>query len=445
MRITENEMQMIEKEISRPKLYKRRWAMLFMFFISCPFSTVQWSQYIIVADIIRVYYNVSFEAVNWTSMIFSLLFAILVFPSSYIVDKYGIKLAILIGNFGTCVATWIKVGSIAPNRFWIIILAQTIAAASQVLLFSVPVKLAANWFGSNEVSTACAIGFSSIMVGSALGFVLPPLLIKAETIEHDLFITSLVLAILCTIVFFLTLLFMQNKPPIPPSYAMLQKSSHVYYLETAKMLLKNWPYLIITLGIALNMGINTALETLLNQVVLKYHPGAAEDVGWIGLLMVVVGIFGGLFGGYILDKFKIYQVFAVILSACSFATILIFTCTIRTNIVFLYVTYALIGFCFNAFWFLGFQIVAEVTYPEPEAITLGIVKATGQALSIGVTYIYSAIFYNVNDRFANILLLVLTAILFLIMTFTPFHLKRQAAELEKTLDQASVGFENSKL
>lgn len=49
-------------------------------------------------------------------------------------------------------------GSVAPDRFWVGFLGQTIVALSQVFILSVPARLAAVWFGPNQVSSACSIG-----------------------------------------------------------------------------------------------------------------------------------------------------------------------------------------------------------------------------------------------------------------------------------------------
>lgn len=75
---------------------------------------------------------------------------------------------------------------------------QGILSVSQTVLASLPPKLAAVWFGPNqvsvmhlnfvfffctiqfifEVSTACALGLFGTQLGVALGFILPPMLVK---------------------------------------------------------------------------------------------------------------------------------------------------------------------------------------------------------------------------------------------------------------------------
>lgn len=67
-------------------------------------------------------------------------------------------MAILLGAIGTCIGAWIKVFSIAPDRFMITFIGQTIVAASQAFVLSLPARVAAVWFGQNEVSSACSIG-----------------------------------------------------------------------------------------------------------------------------------------------------------------------------------------------------------------------------------------------------------------------------------------------
>lgn len=69
------------------KVYKRRWAILFAFTLFGTISSCSWIQYAIIANVIMRYYNVSSYAVDWTSIIFMLVYIPLIFPASYLVDK----------------------------------------------------------------------------------------------------------------------------------------------------------------------------------------------------------------------------------------------------------------------------------------------------------------------------------------------------------------------
>lgn len=69
------------------KVYKRRWFVLFIFILYSALSALQWIQYSIITNIITKYYNVSAQTVDWTSIVYMLLYSPLILPVSYIVDK----------------------------------------------------------------------------------------------------------------------------------------------------------------------------------------------------------------------------------------------------------------------------------------------------------------------------------------------------------------------
>lgn len=100
-------------------------------------------------------------------------------------DKYGLRVSILLGATGNAIGAWIKIFSTNPGQssfetvleffssplsllalheqqgldgFWITFVGQTIVGASQMFTLGIPPRLAAVWFGPNEVSTACAAG-----------------------------------------------------------------------------------------------------------------------------------------------------------------------------------------------------------------------------------------------------------------------------------------------
>lgn len=69
------------------KVYKRRWFVLFIFILYAAVNAFQWIQYPIIANIVTKYYSVSAQTVDWTSIIYMLLYPLLILPASYIVEK----------------------------------------------------------------------------------------------------------------------------------------------------------------------------------------------------------------------------------------------------------------------------------------------------------------------------------------------------------------------
>ncbi len=90
--------------------------------------------------------------------------------------------------------------SVATDRFYVILIGQTVASIAQIFVLGVSPNIAAVWFGPDEVSLACSIGVfggqveffvifkqyiiqnkNAIQIGVALGFLIPPIMVK----DHD--------------------------------------------------------------------------------------------------------------------------------------------------------------------------------------------------------------------------------------------------------------------
>lgn len=69
------------------KVYKRRWIVLIIYILCNIISCFQWIEYCILTNIIMKFYNVSSVAVDWTSIIYMVLYTPLIVPASYIIDK----------------------------------------------------------------------------------------------------------------------------------------------------------------------------------------------------------------------------------------------------------------------------------------------------------------------------------------------------------------------
>lgn len=69
------------------KVSKKRWLILVIYIAYATLSTLQWVEYSIITDVVMKYYGVGASDVNWTSIIFMLMWPTLVFPTSFIIDR----------------------------------------------------------------------------------------------------------------------------------------------------------------------------------------------------------------------------------------------------------------------------------------------------------------------------------------------------------------------
>jgi hypothetical protein len=78
------------------------------------------------------------------------------------------------GAILTFIGSLIKCFAVEPELFAVLMLGQVFCAIAQTFTLSVPSRLAALWFGSNEVALATSIGVLGNQLGLAIGFLIPP-------------------------------------------------------------------------------------------------------------------------------------------------------------------------------------------------------------------------------------------------------------------------------
>lgn len=74
-------------QIEKVKVYRIRWLILALFVGYSASNSIQWIQFSIIADVVVKYYNVPTSWVDWTSMIYMVLYIPFIFPASYLLQK----------------------------------------------------------------------------------------------------------------------------------------------------------------------------------------------------------------------------------------------------------------------------------------------------------------------------------------------------------------------
>ncbi|XP_031785425.1 uncharacterized MFS-type transporter C09D4.1 isoform X1 [Nasonia vitripennis] len=418
------------------KIYKRRWLVLIIFVLYSASNAMQWIQYSIITDLVVKYYDVSSFSVDMTSMIYMITYIPFIFPASYFLDKFGLRWAAILGALGTCAGSWIKVFSVSPDRFWVSFVGQTTVALSQTFILSVPARLAAVWFGPDQVSSACSIGVFGNQLGIAIGFLFPPMLVTSSedinVIGQGLQLMFYIVAAVTSVILGLILLFFKDQPPLPPSPAQAvqrEVDSQESFFSSIKRLATNTGYLLLLLSYAINVGIFYAISTLLNQIILKHFPGHGMDAGRIGLTIVCAGMLGSVVCGVVLDKTHKFKETTLGVYVFSFLGMILFSFTLDLQkIVVVYVTAGLLGFFMTGYLPVGFEFAAELTYPEPEGTAAGLLNAMVQVFGIAFTTFYGYLIGVWGDYWANIALCAILFVGALLTYIIPNDLRRQNAK-----------------
>uniref|UniRef100_A0A1I8FVC7 MFS domain-containing protein n=1 Tax=Macrostomum lignano TaxID=282301 RepID=A0A1I8FVC7_9PLAT len=392
------------------RVYRRRWLTLLLFCAYSLSNAYQWIHLNIVFDVILANYNASLPsepsqanlAIDWLSMVYMLAYALLILPAAWVLDRYGLRVTSICATSLNFIGALMKCFATDSNRFWLLFAGQTVCATAQSFILGIPAPLAAAWFGINELSTATALGVFGTQIGVAVGFVLPPLFIsKGDGMQQQLLWMFIGGACVTGALFLLVLLFFCDRPPLPPSLGQLtvRRNSHnqegetkttgKMYAASLRRLLTCPAFVLLTISYGLNTGVYYALSTLLNPIVVPEFKkieinstsvdAIEQQVGWAGFTLIAAGVLGAVIYGIVLDRTRAFKLTTLSCYSLSLIGTALFTATLPLAQLWLvFVSMAVLGFFMTGYLPVGFEYAAEITYPENEGLSSGILNASAQ-------------------------------------------------------------------
>ncbi|XP_077194881.1 choline/ethanolamine transporter FLVCR1 [Paroedura picta] len=397
-----------------PRLSKRRLVVLAVFSLYSLVNAFQWIQYSILSSVFTTYYAVTTAQIDWLSMVYMVVYVPLILPATWLLDARGLRVTALLGSGLNGLGAWIKCASVQRNLYPVTLLAQIICSIAQIFILGLPSHIASVWFGPKEVSTACAVAVLGNQLGTAIGFLLPPVLVPNTKDDLDLMGRNISImfygtAALSTFLFLLTVIVFKEKPKYPPSQsqaALLQVSAEDYsYKQSIINLFRNFPFVLLLISYGIMTGAFYSVSTLLNQMVVTHYVGEEVNAGRIGLTLVVAGMVGSIICGLWLDCTKTYKQTTLIVYILSFVGMVAFTFTLDCgHLIAVFVTGGVLGFFMTGYLPLGFEFAAEITYPESEGTSSGLLNASAQIFGIIFTLIQGKLTTDYNPRAGNIFL-----------------------------------------
>ncbi|XP_067240301.1 feline leukemia virus subgroup C receptor-related protein 1 isoform X1 [Chanodichthys erythropterus] len=396
------------------RLYWRRFAVLAVFSLYSLVNAFQWIQYSIITNIFMEYYEVSSTTIDWLSVVYMVAYVPLIFPATWLLDKKGLRMTALLGAGLNALGAWVKCASVGPNLFWVTMAAQIICSVAQVFILGLPSRIASVWFGPKEVSTACATAVLGNQLGVAIGFLLPPVLVPntaddKDLMGHNISIMFYGTAGVSTLLFLLTIFVIKDRPPLPPSKAQAVLSTvpaeDYSYKKSIVNLFRSKPFILLLISYGIMTGSFYSVSTLLNQMIITYYPGEELNTGRIGLTLVVAGMFGSILCGVWLDRTKTYKLTTLIVYVLSFIGMVVFTFTLNLGyLLVIFFTAGVLGFFMTGYLPIGFEFGVEITYPESEGTSSGLLNAFAQVFGIIFTLIQGRLTTDYGPLSGNIFL-----------------------------------------
>ncbi|XP_057209669.1 feline leukemia virus subgroup C receptor-related protein 2 isoform X3 [Triplophysa rosa] len=382
------------------RLYKKRWLIVCLFSSYSLCNSYQWIQFGIINNIFMRFYGVNSFTIDWMSMIYMLTYIPLIFPVSWLLDKKGLRVIALVAAALNCAGTWIKVASARPDLFPVTFLGQLTCSVAQVFILGMPSRIASVWFGSDEVSTACSIGVFGNQLGIAIGFLVPPIL-------------------------------------VPNVDDMDELAGHIRIMFYITAGVATFLFVLVVIG--LNVGCFYAVGTLLNRMIIEHYRGEEVNAGRIGLTIVIAGMVGSLICGIWLDQSKTYKQTTLAVYLMSFLGLVLFAFTLNLGHLWVvFITAGTLGFFMTGYLPLGFEFAVELTYPESEGTSSGLLNCSAQVFGIIFTISQGKIMDSFNTLAGNLFLCVFLLIGTIMTGCIKADLRRQMAN-QQALTAASAG------
>ncbi|XP_009210250.2 feline leukemia virus subgroup C receptor-related protein 2 isoform X4 [Papio anubis] len=380
------------EDLSVIKVSRRRWAVVLVFSCYSMCNAFQWIQYGSINNIFMHFYGVSAFAIDWLSMCYMLTYIPLLLPVAWLLEKFGLRTIALTGSALNCLGAWVKLGSLKPHLFPVTVVGQVICSVAQVFILGMPSRIASVWFGANEVSTACSVAVFGNQLGIAIGFLVPPVLV----------------------------------PNVEDRDKLAYHISIMFYIIGGVATL-----LLILVFIGLNAGAFYALSTLLNRMVIWHYPGEEVNAGRIGLTIVIAGMLGAVISGIWLDRSKTYKETTLVVYIMTLVGMVVYTFTLNLGHLWVvFITAGTMGFFMTGYLPLGFEFAVELTYPESEGISSGLLNISAQVFGIIFTISQGQIIDNYGTKPGNIFLCLFLTLGAALTAFIKPDLRRQKANKE---------------
>lgn len=385
-------------------LYPRRWVVLGSFmFINLTIQTL-WISFAPITGPAAAYYGVSDLAIGFLAMSFMIAFVPLSIPVSWAIDTYGFRLpvtlgAVLMGVFGL-------LRGFAGQSYALVLICTLGIAIAQPFLLNAWTKVPALWFPVGQRATAVGLITLSNLIGTALGMVLPPVMLASGFAISSIQLMFGIGAVFSALLF---LAFAREKPLTPPCAEgeevrslMLDGLKHAFTVK---------PFLFALLVSFIGLGIFNGITTWIENII-RLRGFSPSDAGNLGALMIVGGIIGAVVIPALSDREGKRQKYLFLSLSLSIPGLL--GLTFARDGILLYASGFALGFFLVSALPIAMQYASEIARPTPEGTSNGLIQLFGQG---AVVFVYLMEVLKTKEGSFTPALLFASALLFLSLAF----------------------------
>ena len=358
-------------EHTRFQVYGYRWIVLLAFMSVVAINQLLWITFAPITSSAAGYYGVSDLSIGLLSMSFMIVYIFVSIPASWVIDTYGMRVAVGIGAALTGIFGLTR-GLVAHN-YTLVLISQIGIAIGQPFILNAVTKVAARWFPVQERATASGLGSLAMYLGIVVGLALTPYLTIRSGIGSML-VTYGIVSVIAAVVFFGLA---RERPPTPPCPPGQEERSLV--TDGLRHILRQRDFVLLMLVFFVGLGVFNGVTTWIEDIV-RPRGFSITQAGITGGLMVVGGVIGALILPSLSDRYRKRTPFIVL--ALAGATLGLVGITYATGYWLLLAAAFVLGFFLLSAGPIGFQYGAEIAYPAPEGTSNGLLLLMGQISGI---------------------------------------------------------------
>ena len=355
------------------RVYAYRWVVLSAFVLVAAMTQILWISFAPITSAAAKHFGTSDLNIGLLSMVFMVVYILVVLPSAWVIDTWGFKAAVGIGAVLSAVFALAR--GVFASDFTLVLVSQTGIAIGQPFVIGAITKVAARWFPPGERATASGLGTLALYLGPLAAMLLSPYLFLRVGMQRMLLFYGAAMAV-ATILF---LFVAREKPPTPAG-----PDERTLMFDGLKAIMRRRDFLILLAMFFVGLGLFNGVATWIEDIV-RPRGFTISQAGLLGGLMLVGGIVGAIVMPIFSDRSRRRKPFLLAaliglipgLLGMGFAGglgLLLFS-----------------GFTFGFFLLsagpIGFQYAAEITHPAPEGTSNSMLLVMGQIS--GIIFIFA--------------------------------------------------------